>query len=257
MDEFKLPGSSYLELIKLIRAYGSKKAGVPCSLDEISKICAMDKTQISRNNGFFISMNLVSKGKNKAPTEMCIKLAKAYSLNIDEKIAECWREIISTNEFVMSMINVISIKTSMDKVEFINHIIYSSGNSNSNNTRAGASALIDIIKNSGYLVEDNDKIYMGSFMNQDVSLKESDAIDEPINLVEKNENDSVQIKSFDIDKNKAFIQEYLCSNGEKARIIIPFDANEDDLLSLYDMFRVILRRKYKITNDKLEYFKWF
>lgn len=86
----------------------------------------------------------------------------------------------------------------------------------------------------------------------DVPLKEPDAIDDPINLVEKNENDSIQIKTFDIDKNKAFIQEYLCSNGEKAKIIIPFDANEDDLLSLYDMFRVILRRKYKITNDKLE-----
>lgn len=38
-------------------------------------------------------------------------------------------------------------------------------------------------------------------------------------------------------------------SGKVARVIIPIDANEDDLLLLRDMFDVLLRRKFKIKTE--------
>ena len=46
-DVYKLPVSSYDELIKIIKAYGSCKAGVPVSLDDLVKSSGINKTIIS------------------------------------------------------------------------------------------------------------------------------------------------------------------------------------------------------------------
>lgn len=251
MEKFKLPGSSYVELIKMIRAYGSGKVGTPCSLDDISKMSAVDKTQISRNNGFFIEIGLLQEGKNKAPTENCSNLAKAYSLNLSEKIAEIWRKIILKNEFLNSMINVIVLRSSMQKADYIGHLIYSSGCSNTNNSKAGATALIEIFKACNLLIEDNSIIYPGNVIHDNMlEKKESVDIDMKNDLISETTND---IKKNEITTNSVdyFIQEFMCESGKKAKLCIPNDANEDDIITIYEFFKVILKRKYKISIDDL------
>ena len=51
-DIFKLPGSSYKELQKIIQAYGTSKKGSVVQLDELSQSSGAPSTVISRNNGF-------------------------------------------------------------------------------------------------------------------------------------------------------------------------------------------------------------
>ena len=53
-ESFKLPGSSYEELTKIIKAYSTGKIGVPMSLDAVAQTTGMDKTVVSRNNGFLV-----------------------------------------------------------------------------------------------------------------------------------------------------------------------------------------------------------
>lgn len=48
-----------------------------------------------------------------------------------------------------------------------------------------------------------------------------------------------------------FIQEFMCANGKKAKLCIPNDATEDDIITIYEFFKVIIKRKYKISIDDL------
>ena len=49
-EMYKLPGSSYEELIKIIKAYSLGKSGVAVSLDELVQATGMSKTIISTQN---------------------------------------------------------------------------------------------------------------------------------------------------------------------------------------------------------------
>ena len=49
-ETYKLPGSSYEEFVKIIKAYATGKNGIPMTLDTVAQTAGMDKTIVSRNN---------------------------------------------------------------------------------------------------------------------------------------------------------------------------------------------------------------
>ncbi len=155
---FKLPGSSYEEVVKIIKAYGMGKVGVPVSLDEIAQTISMDKTIVSRNNGFLVQMQLISEGNKKSPTDLGLELGRAYNFKKNDIVEKIWRDIIEHSEFLIRMISAIKIREGMEKGNFVNHIIYSSGNNNSNNARTGANTIIEIYKAAGLVDEVDGKI---------------------------------------------------------------------------------------------------
>ena len=70
-ESVKIPGSSYEELIKIIKAYATGKIGTPMSLDTVAQTAGMDKTIISRNNGFLVQLGIIiSEGSKKSPTQL-------------------------------------------------------------------------------------------------------------------------------------------------------------------------------------------
>ena len=69
-DVYKLPTSSYEELVKIIKAYGAGKVGVSVSLDDLVKSSGMSRTVISKNNGFLVQAGLITEGNKKSPTEI-------------------------------------------------------------------------------------------------------------------------------------------------------------------------------------------
>ena len=92
-DNFKLPGSSYEEIIKIIKAYSSGKEGQAQPLDAIAQASGIDRTIVSRNNGFLLQMQLLMEGAKKTPTSECFSLGRAYSLNIREEVQKIWTTI--------------------------------------------------------------------------------------------------------------------------------------------------------------------
>ena len=157
-DNYKLPGSSYEEFVKIIKAYSTGKVGSPMSLETLAQTTGMDKTIVSRNNGFLVQLSLVSEGNKKAPTQECFDLGRAYNLKIEEQIVLLWRTLIEKDEFLTRMLSAIKIRNGMEKASFINHILYSSGSSNNNSTRAGASTIIEIYKVAKLVEESDGKI---------------------------------------------------------------------------------------------------
>jgi len=69
-ETFKLPCSSYEELIKLFQAYANTKEGTALSLDEITQATGVPRTIVSKNNGFMVQVGLITEGNKKAATEM-------------------------------------------------------------------------------------------------------------------------------------------------------------------------------------------
>ena len=244
---YKLPGSSYEELIKIIRAYAAtSKNGAAVSLAEVAQSTGMNRTIISRNNGFLTQIKLVSEGNKKIPTDLCMNLGRAYQLNIEDEIAETWNHIITNDEFLRRMISVVQIKGEIAKGDFINHIVYSSSNNNSNNTRAGAAAIIEILKIAKKIEEYDDRIKVGTGIVKKKVHVEPTVYSEEKTQVETEMRSEESVNRIVIPETGYYVQTYTCESGKAAKFVIPEDATEDDLLAFYDMLNIILKRKFKI-----------
>ncbi len=150
-DTFKLPGSSYDELCRIIQGYG--KLNKPSPLDDISQIVKMNPTVISRNNAFLIATGIIDAGRLKSPTERGRKLARAIDYDHHNEIAAAWREIVASNEFMSKMLAAIRIRRTMDTSTFQSHIAYSAGQNKSITTMAGAKAILEILINADLITE--------------------------------------------------------------------------------------------------------
>ena len=187
-ENFKLPGSSYDEFTKIILAYASGRSGQPMALDVVAQYASMDKTIVSRNNALLVQCGLVSEGNQKAATELGIKLGRAYQLKMDVEITRIWRELIENDEFLMRMLSAIRIRRAMEKVAFINHIVYSSGASTGKTAKTGAATLVELMKVANLVSEqdgqiialDNDSVELESKVNKDIEQTQSGTYDSTI-----------------------------------------------------------------------------
>ena len=157
-ETFKLPCSSYEELIKLFQAYANTKEGTALSLDEITQATGVPRTIVSKNNGFMVQVGLITEGNKKAATETGRALGRAYTSKITDEVERIWKEIIAEVDFLNRMLSAVRIRNGMDRSSFINHIIYSSGLKDAKESRAGAGALIEIFKSVGVLSEVDGKL---------------------------------------------------------------------------------------------------
>lgn len=223
-ETYKLPGSSYEEFVKIIKAYATGKNGVPMTLDTVAQTAGMDKTIVSRNNGFLVQLSLISEGNKKAPTQDGIDLGRAYTLKMVDEIIRLWRNIIEADEFLSRMLSAIKIRNGMEKTSFINHIIYSSGSNNNNTTRAGASTIIEIYKIAGLVQETDGKIV--AYEDEEIS---------PV-IVSNTESCSNSIPSQPIAKKQVKID-----NCDKQIVInININTSVDELDSLSEKLLMLL-----------------
>ena len=125
-ETFKLPSSSYEELIKLFQAYANTKEGTALSLDDITQATGVPRTVVSKNNGFMVQVGLITEGNKKAATETGRALGRAYTSKITDEVDRIWKEIIAEVDFLNRMLSAVRIRNGMDRSSFINHIIYSS-----------------------------------------------------------------------------------------------------------------------------------
>ena len=244
-DVYKLPTSSYDELIKIIKAYGTGKVGVSVSLDDLVKSSGMSRTIISKNNGFLVQAGLITEGNKKSPTEICKKLANSYVMNLQDQTRVLWRELIDQDEFITSMISMVGIKNKISKTELINHIVYSANCGNGPGYKAGAAALVEIMKLINAINEIDGEIVIGDTMTQETESIDRESMLQSNNVVEQ-ERTNTEIKS----EVSFYIQQYTCESGQIAKIIIPDNATEDDLLGFRDMLNIALKRKFKLKLEE-------
>ena len=244
-DVYKLPTSSYEELIKIIKAYGGGKVGVSVSLDDLVKSSGMSRTVISKNNGFLVQIGLITEGNKKSPTEICKKLANSYVMNLQDQTRLLWREILDQDEFITSMISMVGIKSKISRSEFVNHIVYSANCGNGPAYKAGAAALVEIMKLTNSIIENDGDIAIGDTTMQEAKSTNSESMPKSNEFVEQEHTDNEKKHEITF-----YIQQYTCESGQIAKIIIPDNATEDDLLGFRDMLNIALKRKFKLNLDQ-------
>jgi hypothetical protein len=155
-ETIKLPGSSYDEVKKIIVAYTN--VGKPAPLDEIARNAGMDKTIVSRNNGFLTSIGVISKGQQKEITSLGAELGRALEYDVTSDIAECWRRIVTEIEFFKNLISSVRIRRGMELSALRAHVAYSAGQSKSPGVLTGAGTIVEILKLAGALKEQDGKL---------------------------------------------------------------------------------------------------
>jgi hypothetical protein len=152
-EEFPLPGSSYKELIKIIRAYG--RIATEATLADVAKFAVMNESTISANNRFLISLGIIKSGQKKAITPIGSELAKALDHEMPEEIAAKWRTVVDATDFLQNVIAAVRIRKSMDESSLESHVAYSAGQPKTPGVATGARTVVDILTTSGLLKEED------------------------------------------------------------------------------------------------------
>lgn len=155
-EKFRLPLSSYEQLARIIKAYGSMDR--PASPDEVGKSAAMHSTIVSRNNAFLVIINVLERGQKKQLTERGRALALALDHNRADEIRRLWRDIVSENEFLQKLVTAVKIREGMETSTLQAHIAYSAGEPRRAEVMTGAAAIVDILKTAGLLAEQDGKL---------------------------------------------------------------------------------------------------
>lgn len=155
-EQFRLPGSSYEELAKIIAGYGRFDVEVPPS--EVGKVIGVHDTIVSRNNAFLVAVGLVSGGKRKAVTPLGKGLARAIEHLMPEEIARHWQNVIAGVPFFQNLVSSVRIRRGMDPSTLQAHVAYSAGVKKSPAVMAGAAAVVEIMRAAGVLREEGGKL---------------------------------------------------------------------------------------------------
>lgn len=155
-ERFRLPESSYDELAKIIKAYGTLSA--EAAPPEVSKIATMHHTMVSRNNAFLVAIGVLEGGKKKIITDRGRKLALALEHGMADEVTAGWRDIVLANEFLQRLLTAVRIRKGMDASTLKAHVAYSAGQPKKPGTMTGAGAVVDILKAAGLLKEEEGKL---------------------------------------------------------------------------------------------------
>ena len=150
-DKFKLPLSSYDELVKFIKAYSHVTK--PTELGEISRLTGVGVPNISKNVGFFIATGILEGGKKKIPTLVGQQLGHALEHDMPDEIRKSWRHIVEEDEFLTKLLTAVRIRNGMDSQTLEAHIAYSAGQPKKRQFMTGARTVIDILKAADLVVE--------------------------------------------------------------------------------------------------------
>lgn len=153
--DFRLPASSYEEIVKMIKAYGLSEKK---SQEELSSISGVPRSNLSRNTNFFISIGIIDE-KDRTATDLGKKLALSLDHGVESSITTNWKEIVQQSDFLTNMTTALRIRNGMDEESFRAHIAYSSGQKSSSYVKIGSATIIKILNIAGVIKDQNGKLY--------------------------------------------------------------------------------------------------
>lgn len=151
-DEFRLPGSTYEELVNIVVAYGTRdEAANP---GDVSKLNSAHQSSVSRNNAFLEGIGILKGEREKLVTRRGRDLALALARKDPEEIRSNWRQVVSTSEFLQNVVSAVKLREGMLYPTVQAYIAHSAGQPRNKPVMTGAGALVEILKAAGLLKED-------------------------------------------------------------------------------------------------------
>jgi hypothetical protein len=150
--EFRLPGSSYEELVNIIVAYGTRdEAARP---GDVGKLDSVHQSSFSRNNGFLTQIGVLQGESKKLITRRGRALALALARKDAEEIRQNWRAIVATNEFLQNVISAVKLREGMLYPTVQAYVAHAAGQPRNKPVMTGAGAIVEILKTAGLLREE-------------------------------------------------------------------------------------------------------
>jgi hypothetical protein len=197
--EFRLPGSSYEELVNIIVAYGTRdEAARP---GDVGKLDAVHQSSVSRNNGFLTEIGVLQGESKKLITRRGRALALALARKDRVEIRRNWRAIVATNEFLQNVVAAVKLREGMLYPTVQAYIAHAAGQPRNKPVMTGAGAIVEILKSAGLLREEagelvatfDEDLEPEDFVMEDGSLPEVAEVAEPTVSVEAGEDPAVKI----------------------------------------------------------------
>jgi len=158
--EFKLPASSLEEVFKIVQGYAS--IGKAASLADVAKSTGMNNSSISRNVGFLLSLGLIEGGQKKQPTELGSQLGFALMHDLPDEVESHLATAVEEDDFLKNIIAAVRIRKGMDESSLRSHIAYSAGQSKTGSTTTGTGAVIELLRRSRYLKDEEGKLVVAT-----------------------------------------------------------------------------------------------
>src|ERR671914_383069 len=150
--EFRLPGSSYEELVNIIVAYGTRdEAARP---GDVGKLNAVHQSSVSRSSGFLSEIGVLQGETKKLITHRGRALALALARKDEAEIRRNWRTIVASNEFLQNVVAAVKLREGMLYPTVQAYIAHAAGQPRNKPVMNGAGAIIEILKASGMLKEE-------------------------------------------------------------------------------------------------------
>lgn len=176
-EKFKLPRSSYEEVVKIIKAYGHFQE--PANLEQVSKLVGIATNNISANSAFLMQTEILDPGSKKQLTEKGRELARALEHEMPNEIREGWRKVVSECSFLTNLVSSVRIRKAMDESTLLSHIAYSAGEAKKPYVMTGARTVVDILRGAEVLQESEGKFVEGSGASTELKLTNQKQSGEP------------------------------------------------------------------------------
>ena len=150
--EFRLPGSSYEELVNIIVAYGTRDEAARTG--DVGKLDAVHQSSVSRNNGFLTEIGILQGESKKLITRQGRALALALARKDRVEIRRNWRAIVATNEFLQNVVAAVKLREGMLYPTVQAYVAHAAGQPRNKPVMSGAGAIVEILKAAGLLREE-------------------------------------------------------------------------------------------------------
>ena len=160
----------------MVHKSGTRQFDQPVSLSDLAVRVSKDRSEISRNNPFLVQVGLIEGGRDKKSTPLGTRLGRAIEHHQEEDIKACWREVVTSVEFLSGVVATVRIKRGMTSDALAAHVLYAANLSKNNRNVTGANSVIEILKKAGVLcqAEDSDQLVVDTAPTQPPSIKEPD-----------------------------------------------------------------------------------
>ncbi len=165
--EFRLPGSTYEDLVNIIVAYGTRDEAAGAG--DVGKLDSVHQSSVSRNNAFLTEIGVLQGESKKQVTRRGRSLAVALAHKDRAEIRGNWRAIVSASEFLQNVVSAVKLREGMLYPTVQAYIAHAAGQPRNKPVMNGAGAIIEILKAAGMLKEEAGEL-VATFDEQPVGL---------------------------------------------------------------------------------------
>jgi hypothetical protein len=150
--EFRLPGSSYEELVNIIVAYGTREDAARTG--DVGKLDSVHQSSVSRNNAFLVEIGVLQGESRKIITRRGRELAAALARKDRAEVRNNWRAIVAASEFLQNVVSAVKLREGMLYPTVQAYIAHAAGQPRNKPVMNGAGAIVEILKTAGMLREE-------------------------------------------------------------------------------------------------------